>query len=140
MNLAVLAPDMDLYQQAEEEDKTELEVLEEREVELRRLLDYHYLREQVERQIQPSSARWPNRLQGSARTRTSAREASSSSGGRPEVMVGKERETEELFMCEHPSSYMFVSDQLAKLHPTLFESGIVASVRDLKWFEADTTC
>ena len=39
-------------------------------------------------------------------------------------------------MCEHPSSYMFVSDQLAKLHPTLFESGIVASV-DLKWFEAE---
>ena len=30
MNTSILAPNMDLYQQAEEEDKTELEVLEER--------------------------------------------------------------------------------------------------------------
>ena len=115
MNLSVLAPDMDLYQQAEEEGKTELEVVEEREAELRRLLDYHYLREHG---------------------RYNHREVAHSKYNRTLKRSGGEEERREVFMCEHPSSYMFVSDQLAKLHPTLFESGVVGCL-DKKWHEKE---
>ena len=132
MNVSVLAPDMDLYQQAEEEDKTELEVVQERESELRRLLDYHYYREHTGQK---------HRDMGHSKFNRTAREemcigSRPGTAGTTELMYRYESHDDESFMCEHPSSYMFVSDQLAKLHPTLFESGVVGSL-DERWFEAD---
>ena len=132
MNVSVLAPDVDLYQQAEEEDKTELEeVVREREAELRRLLDYHYHREHAghkHRDMGHSKFNRTTRQESGGRSRPGT-------AGTTTSVFTYDSYDDESFMCEHPSSYMFVSDQLAKLHPTLFEwCGWVAGER---WFEAD---